>query len=261
MLEVRDIEAGYGDAAILRGVSFRVEPGQMLGVIGLNGCGKTTLLRVISGVLPLRRGEVLVSGRPTRDIPRREMAQLMAFVSQDLVVDFSFDVREIVMMGRTPYISRFGWETRQDHEVTRRVMEFADVADLADRAITDLSGGERQRAFIAMALAQEPRLLLLDEPTTHLDINHQVAIMNIIRELNLRHGVTVVMVSHDLNLASEYCDRLLMLHKGVVARHGTPEEVLTEESIKSVYGVRIRMEQNPVSGRPHVMLIPGGVRS
>ena len=259
MLEVRDIEAGYGDTTILRGVSFRVQPGEMLGVIGLNGCGKTTLLRVISGVLPARRGEVIVDGRPTRIIPRSEMARLMAFVSQDVVVDFSFDVREIVMMGRTPYISRFGWETRRDLEITRRAMEFADVVDLADRAITDLSGGERQRAFIAMALAQEPRLLLLDEPTTHLDINHQLAIMNIIRDLNERHGVTVVMVSHDLNLAAEYCDRLLMLHKGVVAQHGPPEEVLTEERIMAVYGVKVRMEQNPVSGRPHVMLIPGGL--
>ncbi len=257
MLEVRAIEAGYGDATILRGVSFRVQPGEMLGVIGLNGCGKTTLLRVVSGVLPARGGELLINGKPTRDIPRRDMARLMAFVSQDIVVDFSFDVREIVMMGRTPYISRFGWETRHDRDIAQRVMEFADVAELADRAITDLSGGERQRAFIAMALAQEPQLLLLDEPTTHLDINHQVAIMNIIRELNVRHGVTVVMVSHDLNLASEYCDRLLMLHKGVVAQCGTPAEVLTEENIESVYGVKVRMEQNPVSGRPHVMLIPG----
>ena len=260
MLEVRDIEAGYGDASILRGVSFHVPPGRMLGVIGLNGCGKTTLLRVISGVLPARRGDVLIEGKPTRGIARRKMAQLMAFVSQDIVVDFSFDVREIVMMGRTPYISRFGWETRQDLEVVRRAMEFADVADLADRAITDLSGGERQRAFIAMALAQEPRLLLLDEPTTHLDINHQVAIMNIIRELNERRGVTVVMVSHDLNLASEYCDSLLMLHNGVVAKHGAPHEVLTEENIESVYGVKVRMGRNPVSGRPHVMLISGDGR-
>jgi iron complex transport system ATP-binding protein len=257
MLEVRDVEAGYGDSLVLRGVSFRVERGEMLGIIGQNGCGKTTLLRVMSAVLPLRRGEVKIEGRPVQGMARRELARMAAFVSQDLVVDFSFDVREIVMMGRTPYISRFGWETKHDVDVVSRCMEFADVAPLADRPITDLSGGERQRAFIAMALAQEPRLLLLDEPTTHLDINHQVAIMDILRELNREHGVTVVMVSHDLNLAAEYCDRLLMLHRGVVAHDGAPEQVLTEEHIREVYGVKVRLQQNPVSGRPYVILVAG----
>jgi len=257
MLDVSHIECGYGDSLILRGVSFRVEKGEMLGVIGPNGCGKTTLLRAISAVLPWRRGEVLLEGHRVDRIPRRDLARAVALVSQDIAADFPFDVREIVMMGRTPYISRFGWESRHDLEIAQQAMQFADVTHLADRPITDLSGGERQRAFIAMALAQQPRLLLLDEPTSHLDINHQVGVLDIIRDLNAREGVTVVMVSHDLNLAAEYCDRLLMLKDGQTAYLGTPDEVMTAPHIEEVYGLPVRMELNPVTGRPHVMLVPG----
>ena len=256
MLEVRDLICGYGDAPVLNGVSFRVSQGEMLGVIGPNGCGKTTLLRAVSGVLRWAGGEALLDGEPIDRVPRKTLARTVACVSQDIVVDFSFDVREIVAMGRTPYISRFGWESARDREVVERSMALADVAHLAERPITDLSGGERQRAFIAMALAQEPRLLLLDEPTSHLDINHQIAVLNIVRDLNLKHGVTVVMVSHDLNLAAEYCDRLLIMRGGEVASLGRPDEVLTEENIRRVYGAEVRMETNPVTGRPHVILIP-----
>ena len=256
MLDVRNISAGYGGAAVLRGVDLRVAEGEMLSIIGPNGCGKTTLLRAVSGVLPIAGGDVLLDGRPIGDIPRKRFAQVVACVTQEIAADFSFDVREIVTMGRTPYISRFGWESRHDLEVVERVMAQADVAHLADRPITDLSGGERQRAFIAMALAQEPRLLLLDEPTSHLDINHQVGILNIVRALNREQGVTVLMVSHDLNLAAEYSDRLLMLREGLAAHEGAPDEVLTEAHIGEVYGATVRMERNPVTGRPHVMLIP-----
>ena len=257
MLDVRDLSCGYGGTPVLRDVSFRVDAGEMLGVIGPNGCGKTTLLRAVSGVLRRSAGDVRLDGRSLDAFSRRALARRVACVSQDVIVDFSFEVREIAAMGRAPYINRFGWETAHDRAVVERALVQADVGHLADRVLTDLSGGERQRAFIAMALAQEPRLLLLDEPTSHLDINHQIAILDIVRGLNREQGVTVLMVSHDLNLAAEYCGRLLMLRGGEVAHRGTPDEVLTQGNIRDVYGAEVRMETNPATGRPHVILIPG----
>ena len=247
----------YADAPVLRDVSLRAEPGDMIGVIGPNGCGKTTLLRALSGLLPLRAGRVMLQERDIRDMRPREIARTIAVVSQDPVVDFSFDVREVVLMGRTPHIGRLGWETKQDLDVVQKAMEYLDVAQLGDRPITEISGGERQRVFIAMALAQEPKLLLLDEATSHLDIDHQIGILDLIRERNRKEGLTVLLVSHDLNLAAEYCDKLLLMHKGRVMLAGAPEEVLTEENIHRVYRAQVRLQRSPVTGRPHLLLVPG----
>jgi iron complex transport system ATP-binding protein len=254
MLRIENITAGYGDALVLRDVSLDVAPGSFLGLIGPNGCGKTTLLRVVTRVLEPADGCVLVESRDVRTVSRRSLARTVACLSQDIEIDFPFTVAEIAAMGRAPHMPRFGGLTAHDREIVREAMDFADVAHLGDRLATELSGGERQRAFIAMCLAQQPRLLLLDEPTTHLDVGHQLAILELIRRLNREQGVTVVGVFHDLNLASEYCDQLAVLHEGRLEADGAPEAVLTPHMLGRVYGVRLRVEPNPVSGKPHVIL-------
>jgi len=257
MLVLEDINAGYRDYPVLQKVNLHVQTGQFVGIIGPNGCGKTTLLRVIAGVLRPTTGRILLEGTEMRHIVRRELARTMACLSQDMSLDLSFSVRDVVQMGRWPHLSRIGRESQHDMEVVEHAMVAADVLHLADHAITETSGGERRRAFIAMCLAQEPSLFLLDEPTTHLDIGHQLSILDLIRGLNQRDGMTVIAVFHDLNLAAEYCDQLLILNQGSAESFGTPEEVLTPEMIQRVYGAGVNVERNPVSHRPHIVLSAG----
>jgi iron complex transport system ATP-binding protein len=181
----------------------------------------------------------------------------MAFLPQDLAIELDFTVREMALMGRSPHLSRFVQESDEDRRVADEAMRLADVLQLADRAVTALSGGERQRTLIAMCLAQQPKILLLDEPTSHLDLAHQLSILDLIARLNRTDGLTVVAVFHDLNLAAEYCGRLVLLDGGRVAATGPPAEVITEEAIRRVYGVSITVEVNAVSRRPHVVLSAG----
>ena len=258
-IEVRDITCGYGREPVLRGLSVDVPSGDFLGILGPNGSGKTTLLRAVTGVIGLDAGRVLLNGADVASLARREVARQVACVLQESAVsagvgDLAFTVCEVVGMGRTPYLSRTGWETRHDREAVDRAMELAEVAHLSDRPVTELSGGERQRAFIAMALAQECDIILLDEPTSHLDIAHQMGILDLFAGLNADGGKTVVGVFHDLNLAAEYCGRILLLKDGQVAGLGTPDDVLTAETIEGIYGASVEVGPSPVTGRPHVFL-------
>jgi len=257
MLSIEDLSAGYGRTLVLHDVTMRVRAGEFIGFLGPNGSGKTTLLRTISGVLPAARGQVLVDGTPLHTIPRRTLARTMASLTQDVVVDLSFTVREIALMGRWPHLSRFGRENRRDHEIVEWAMALADVSGLADRLTSEISGGERHRAFMAMCLAQEPRILLLDEPTNHLDIGHQLSLLDLIRKLNRENAVTIAGVFHDLNLAAEYCDRLVLLNRGHVEAMGTPADVLTAEVIETVYGASVVAETNPISNKPHIVVSAG----
>lgn len=254
MLSIENISAGYDGELVLRNVSMKAQAGRFIGLIGPNGSGKTTLLRVISGVLVPKAGQIFLNGTRLEKISRRNLAQTLACLSQDISLDLSFTVYEIILMGRSPHLPKMSKETTKDFEIAKRAMKLADVSHLADRLITEISGGERQRALIAMCLAQEPKVLLLDEPTSHLDIAHQLSALDLIRKLNRQAGMTVIAVFHDLNLAAEYCDKLLVLDRGGVEAFGSPEDVLTTDMILKVYGAKVQILQNPASNKPHIVL-------
>ena len=258
MIHLDNINAGYAGRLMLQDIAVHIAAGEFVGLIGPNGSGKTTLLRVISGTLPVRRGEVWLRGRRLRDMSRRDVAKIVAYLLQDHAPTLAFSVREVVLMGRSPHLPRFGRESERDLAIAGQAMDRAGVSHIADRPITEISGGERQRAFIAMCLAQEPQAVLLDEPTSHLDIGHQLSILNLVRNLSRQTRLTVVAVFHDLNLAAEYCDRLVLLNQGRVVAIGTPVDVLTTETILNVYGVSVLVGRNPASGGPHVVLTANG---
>lgn len=250
-LDVKEIESYYGETKILDQISFHLKEGDFLGVVGPNGSGKTTLLRTIGRVLKPERGNVCICGEDVYTLSQRQVAQWVGAVPQDTVVDFSFTVSEIVMMGRTPHLSRWQGESKRDLGICRKTMEVTKTLPLAARPVTELSGGERQRVIIAQALAQEPQLLLLDEPTAHLDISYQLEILELIRHLKSQ-GLAVVAVFQDLNLAATYSDYLLLLSQGKVEALGSPKEVLTEENIRKVFGVEAAVSTNPFTGALHV---------
>jgi len=262
VLETRGVSAGYDSAPVLQDVSFAVAGGELVGIIGPNGAGKTTLLRVLSGALPPARGEVRVGGKDLRTFHRRALSRLVGFVPQSLNVPMAFTVVELVAIGRTPYVSGWTRLSLRDREVIRRAMEMTDVLGLGDRSVDELSAGERQRAVIALALAQEPRILLLDEPTAHLDIQHAWSLMELVHELNRSQGLTVVFSSHDLNLAAEFCSYLLLLDKGCVAGRGTASEVMQAEALSRVYNHPLDVVNLPPGHRRLVApLRKGGGRS
>jgi len=254
LLAVRDLAFGYGGTFRLEGVSFALGGGEILGVIGPNSAGKTTLIRLLSRVLTPEAGEILLEGAPLARLSRRALARRVAVVPQELQLAFPFTVRELVLMGRHPHARGLFFEGPNDFAVAQEAMTAAGVLELADQPVETLSGGERQRAAIARALAQEPRLLLLDEPTSHLDLRHQGEIVGLLRRLNRHEGTTILLVSHDLNLAAEIADRLLLLARGRLVSIGDPAEVLDEARLEAVYGCRVHVEKSPWSGRPVVSI-------
>jgi iron complex transport system ATP-binding protein len=258
MLSLQDVSVSYGGKPALENMTIEVAQGEFVGILGPNGCGKTTLLRVATGTLIPETGEIRIESRDLRLIARRQLARTVACLPQHPAVDLAFTVYELVLMGRSPHVSRIGGETKRDLEIVERAMAQADVLHLAERPITELSGGERQRAYLAMCLAQEPRLLLLDEPTNHLDLRHQLSLLDLIVTLNRQARMTVIAVFHDLNLAAEYCNRLVLLHAGRVVAAGTPGNVLTTEMIQNVYEVPVLVARNPFSGSPQIVLAPRG---
>lgn len=236
-LEVKDLSFSYGKRCVLKDVTFEVGTGEFVGVLGPNGSGKSTLLNCLSGLLVPDREKVRVCGKDVAVMGSNEMARLVAIVPQDSSMNFAFTVEDIVLMGRYSHISRFQFEDARDYEVAEEAMRATGVWRLRGRLVTDLSGGERQRVIIARALAQEPKVLLLDEPTTHLDIRHQLEVLGLIKELNDERGLTVLSVFHDLNLAARFCDRLFLMDDGAIMAKGTPEEVLTDKNVERTFQV------------------------
>jgi iron complex transport system ATP-binding protein len=257
-LEVQHMSFGYQEQPLLFDVSLRIEAGEMLGLLGPNGSGKTTLLRILSGVLEPQQGRVLLDGRELRAWGRQRVAQRIAVVPQELHMPFAFTVEQMVEMGRTPFVSGFFARLgRHDRAMIADAMTAAGVEVLAPRVFNELSGGERQRVMIAMALAQQPSVLLLDEPTAHLDIKYQVETLELVQRLNRERGVTIVAAIHDLNLAARYFSRLLLFQRGVVA-DGSPAEVLEPTLLSRVYGVKVRV--GILSGAAHLSVLPPDAR-
>ncbi|MBX6395481.1 MAG: ABC transporter ATP-binding protein [Alicyclobacillaceae bacterium] len=247
----------YGNRVVLREVSFGVRPGTTLGVIGPNGAGKSTLLRLLAGIERPDRGRVLLDGRPVDSFRRRDVARRVAVLSQEPHVPFSFSVYDTVMMGRHPHLRPLRGETARDRAVVERILEEMGLADIASRPVNDLSGGQRQLIALARTMAQEPEVLLLDEPTTFLDLGNQVKILDLVRRWQRTRRLTVVMVLHDLNLAALYADRVMLLHHARPKFLGTPAEVLTEENIEAVYGIRPVLIRHPETGVPQMMVRVG----
>jgi iron complex transport system ATP-binding protein len=253
-----------GMAWTLDRLSFRVETGEIFGIVGPNGSGKSSLLKLLAGHLPPSEGHIRLAGRLIAQLSQQDIARMVAVVPQDYVQVFPFTVAETVLMGRFPHRPSRLWslgvgeESEQDLACAHQAMRDTDVLSLADRLVCDLSGGERQRVVIARALAQEPQILLLDEPTAFLDINHQIEICGLISRFRCQRQLTVVLVSHDLNVASQYCDRVLMLKEGRLSWLGSPEDTIKPDVLRMVYGCDVVVDVHPQSGRPRIT-IPRGI--
>jgi len=255
MLEIRDLTCGYDSKFLLKDINFRIDTGELVGIIGPNGSGKTTFLRAVTGVIKPIEGEVLLEGKNIWQVALKEIAKKIAVVLQNPPISH-MTVEEFVLLGRIPHYQKFQFlETKRDLEIAKRSMSLTDILKLKDRFMSEISGGERQLACIARALTQEPKLLLLDEPTAHLDITHQVGILDLIKRLNKEFALTVIMVLHDLNLASEYCQHLVLINEGRIYKIGLPEEVLNYQVIEDVYKTIVVVEKNPISSRPYVLLV------
>ncbi len=253
VLTIDGIDCSYGSVNVLKDVNFAVESGDFLGILGPNGSGKTTLLRSISRVLKPRRGVILIDDKDIYGMKSVEVARKLAVVPQETPVTFDFTALEVVLMGRNPHMPRFKMESKEDLAIAKNSMELTRTWEFADRPVTELSGGERQRVIIARALTQEPQILLLDEPTTHLDISNQLEIMDLIKHLCETKKLLIVAVFHDFNLAARYCDSIILLNDGKIVAVGKSDETLTSENVRKVFCVDTIVKKHPVTGYLHVI--------
>lgn len=252
-LEVKNLNFDYGEGKVLHNINLKVERGSFYAIIGPNGSGKSTLLKNMSKAVMPCSGEIWLDSLNLLKLKPSEVARRMAVVPQGTHIDFPFTVHEAVLMGRTPFLKKFQNENARDFALTKWAMEITNTWYLKDRPITEVSGGELQRAVVARALAQEPRILLLDEPTAHLDIQHQMELLELLTSLNKTTGLTVVAVLHDLNLAAQFSEQVVLMREGEIFAVGEPQEVLTPENIKTVYEVEVALTDNPLTGRFNVI--------
>ncbi|MFE6306187.1 ABC transporter ATP-binding protein [Nocardiopsis sp. NPDC057823] len=255
-LLVEDLTLGYQDRTVIEDLDLAVPPGRITVIVGANACGKSTLLRAMSRLLSPRSGQVLLDGEKVHRMPSKQVARTLGLLPQSPIAPEGIAVSDLVGRGRHPHQGVFSRWTREDDEAVAAALEATGTLGLADRPVDELSGGQRQRVWIAMALAQRTDLLLLDEPTTFLDVSHQVEVLDLLTDLNRSLGTTIVMVLHDLNLAARYADHLIALADGRLHAAGAPEQVLTPETVEAVFGLRSRIITDPVSGRP--LMLPIG---
>ncbi len=257
-LQISQVSFSYFEGLVLHNIDVSIEAGEMVGLLGPNGSGKTTLIKLASGVLKPVQGEIRLDGSSLSRLSRKSIARDVAVVPQQFHIPFAFIVDEVVTLGRIPFLKAFAEESEVDKRLVTNALELVGIGELRERRFDELSGGERQKVILAMALAQQPKLLLLDEPIVHLDIAHQVEILELVRSLNAEQGITVVAAMHDLNLAALYFDRLILLHEGRVVADGTPAQVLTEDRIREVFSASVSVEPHPATGVPHIIVMPKG---
>jgi iron complex transport system ATP-binding protein len=255
-INVKNLSHSFGEDIVLKNISFQVPAKDFFIVIGPNGSGKTTLMKVISGILKPQNGRLEILNRSIDQYQRKALARTIAYVPQMMSADFPFTVFEMVLMGRSPHLGLLGLEEEKDMEIARQAIAFTGMESLARRKLDQLSGGEQQRVFIARAICQEPDVILLDEPTASLDLAYQVRIMDLMERLKNEKGITVVMVSHDVNLAAMYADHLLLLHNGQVLCQGLPDEVLNYKTLEEAYGCTLLVDESPIGKFPRVTLVP-----
>ncbi|WP_102272876.1 heme ABC transporter ATP-binding protein [Cytobacillus massiliigabonensis] len=253
-IEVDRLSKRFDNQSVLEEISFSVKRGECLGIIGPNGSGKSTLLKLLSGVESTSAGKVELNGKQIEQYTRKELAKWLAVLQQESLPPIGFTVREVIEMGRYPFQNWLGEETKDIERLIDAILDKMELNELSDRHLENLSGGERQRVALGKTMAQQPKLLMLDEPTTYLDIGHQVLLMDRIREWQLEDDLTVISVLHDLNLAALYCDRLLLLHNGRVVAVGSPEEIIRTDLIEEVYGTSPIVMEHPVYGLPQIIL-------
>jgi iron complex transport system ATP-binding protein len=244
-LEISGLHFAYDNRRVLDDVSLQIQPGEVVGLIGPNGSGKSTLIKLSSGLYHPNKGSIMIFGHSLTEWRQRDLARTLAYVPQAINLPSKFTVWDSTLLGRTPYLGFLGMARDHDRWVTQRALEWVGIAELADRQVGELSGGERQRVILARALTQEPRCLLLDEPTTHLDIHHQVTILSLVRKLVIEEGLAALTVLHDLNLAATFADRLIFLFEGRVIAQGSPGEVLNPDLLRTIYGENVATYPRP----------------
>jgi len=258
MIELDDVSLGYNHKVVLSDVSMKAGPGQILGLVGPNGSGKSTLIKGMTGVIDLFSGHIFIDGHDIVTIKADKLARIIATVPQSPALPGAFTAFEVVLMGRTPHLGLLRYEGGKDLSIAWQAMEATHTQSFAERRVSELSGGERQRLVIARALTQQPKAMLLDEPTANLDINHQVEILNLVKSLCLEQSLTVIIAIHDLNLAAQYCDWMVMLNGGKVYAKGTPLDILTAPNIKMVYGAEVCVYPHPINKLPTTLITAGG---
>jgi len=254
-LTLKDVYFRYDRQWCLTGIDFDLKKGEIVGIIGPNGSGKSTLLKIIDGLLKPQNGEVLLFNKSLFRYRRADIARYIAMVPQEETFRFSFLVSEVVLMGRFAHLGLFPFERKEDLEIANQSMRLTGTLHLAKRSIHELSGGEKQRVLIARALTQSAQIILLDEPTSFLDIRHKVEIFELISDLTLIKGLSVIIISHDISLAAQYCHRMLLLNKGIIYKIGEPADVITADNISRVYQCPVFVDNNPISQTPRVTIL------
>ncbi|MTI69576.1 MAG: ABC transporter ATP-binding protein [Firmicutes bacterium] len=252
-VEIKDLNFGYGETLNLKDVSFSIKKGDFVSIIGPNGSGKSTLLKNIASILRPKDGLIKIDNKDIENYNSKDLAKKMALVPQNTNIAYDFSVFDVVLMGRSPYLSRFQRERDIDYKKTKEALRLTDTLHLSERNINYISGGERQRVIVARALAQDTDILLLDEPTSHLDINHQIEILSLLKKLNKEKDMTIILVLHDLNLASRFSDKIVLVNEGTILAKGIPEEVITYKNLEKVYNLDMVISTNVYTASPYII--------